>query len=207
MKKVKTVVVENGYIKGFDQALIDPMMTNQKVEKLLIETDEFILFEKKRDEYTKVFLEQNHIENMSGEKSEKLKKDIEEKFPELQTLEIEVNEISKQVGKKVTELRENNLTYFEPKIGEKIITEEEYIDLSGKMKNRKPFEQVKENGEIEVDEKLKEQQRQSLINQALSQAANMKSTLEIQKDPDALEKSQDWFEVKKTEIEKGFNNA
>jgi hypothetical protein len=211
MTKQRTIITKDGFVTGFDYALIDPMATQQKAYKLLAESAEQKQFEVKRAEYSELFnkfnmlcLESAAVKRTSGEFDSNLQKQIKDMIPDLETLETEVNHLAQQLSKKSDQLKKDNLIYFEPKQGEKTVDENTFVSLQKKMLSKKSFENVKETGEVVVDEERKALEKESALNNALIDAANFRARLEIEKDPDALKKSQDWFEARKLEIEKEF---
>jgi hypothetical protein len=124
-------------VLGFDQAVVDPIATNEKMLELLKQTDEYEAHKEKVlliAEKTKAHISLIGKRALTEEARLKKEEELEALKEEIISLQEALQEHLSILDEKTKEIRTNNLIYFEPKLGEGILEDETLIEKHGKLK-------------------------------------------------------------------------
>lgn len=142
MKTILTKKID-GYdiIIGFGSPGIEPIETGRKANGLLEKQPEVKACFEKAEELKKLWkarLDSIRIARQAFKKGDKKKHaeamyNIEMRDEQIKVISEEMKELAKKREAKRVELWNENLVYFEPKPGEKIITEDEYLEIGKKL--------------------------------------------------------------------------
>ena len=169
-KRQEAIVDGHRIILGFGEAVIDPVETDKVIRVEILKTKESKNFEAKHQAFNGKCIEVNNLMK-DGAKAVRLRmmateakqpaeaakhKAVEKKCAEdykkahaeaegLQNELKDMRPVMKEVKKK---LRREKAVYFEPKFGEKIISDDEFVSLMELIRDKKPDELVTVEGKV-----------------------------------------------------------
>jgi len=178
--KLNRPMVVNGHkiVTGFGDPVIDPHATRAKVDKLLPKTGEFKEAEELKKEHARLYnlaMETFKEGAVLLRKRKKAESDI--KAAEYRKVYKEAEDCQKKLQDKVPVIKAlkmkltlEHAVYFEPKPGEVIISDDEFLKLFDKLKNRKPDQLVTIDGHLikNPDYVSPEEQKKKLAEEANS---------------------------------------
>jgi len=140
-------------IRGFDRPCVDPVETRKKTEAA-IEADPIMEEKKnladKRDKLLKkmapkmqALIAHDKKGNIESPEAKKLIVELQTIDLEVGDLVIQIKDLIKRLKDRYSALKAENLVYFEPKIGEEVIEDDEYNDLMEAFKNMGPNHRLK----------------------------------------------------------------
>jgi hypothetical protein len=141
----KTIITKeiDGFniILGFGELVIDPEATKKAINPRLPETDEYKAVQKISAEMGRLSSNRQDLiksakeafRNQDKSKHAKICYEIELRDEQIKEVQKKLIDACKVLNNKRIEIWKENLVYFEPKAGEKSISEKEYKSLSEKM--------------------------------------------------------------------------